>query len=219
MREHPILFSGPMVRAILEGRKTQTRRVFKDQVSADCRGWFDNGDGTWNQMYYDTKIGRAWPKSWSHRCPYGSAGDRLWVREAWCHKIDDTTAQYVYNSDGNLDTTCVYYAADGVDVRAVDGGGFQRYNKDGSQSSPWVPSIHMPRWASRIELDVVCVRVERLNDITAGDADDEGVDATSCCRIEAFQRLWDSINSVRGYGWDSNPWVWVIEFTVAEVRT
>jgi hypothetical protein len=91
--------------------------------------------------------------------------------------------------------------------------GDENAERDAKGMTPrWRPSIHMPRWASRIALEVTGVRVETLNMITAGDAEAEGVDASTCGNIVAYQRLWDSINAKRGYGWEKNPWVWVVEF-------
>jgi hypothetical protein len=187
MKERPILFSGAMVRAILEGRKTQTRRLAK----------------------YIPALGR--PEDWCHKfgcgfdpiagnvdywCPYGQIGDRLWVRETWA--IGDRDNDVLYAADPS-------WNVDGVAVPPP-------VNKGTVHAGNWRPSIHMPRWASRIALEVTGVRVERLNMITAGDAEAEGVDASTCGNIEEYQRLWDSINTKRGYEWAKNPWVWVVEF-------
>lgn len=198
MKERPILFSGPMVRAIIEGRKTQTRRVVKARHFPKLEKFLGGLlDGKWNLI----------------PLPYGKPGDRLWVRETWCLKEDP------YNAEGNHDKTCVHYRADGYKVRAVDGDGFQLWNKDNSEASPWRPSIHMPRWASRITLEITSVRVERLQDISIDDAIAEGVfqgfdppDGHGF-RSEArnlYRELWESINGPGS--WDANPFVWVIEF-------
>jgi len=173
VKERPILFSGPMVRAILAGRKTQTRRVVKPQhIPAGVRTLrWENQDAAELQH--------------SARCPYGVPGDRLWVRETWQPGPDD----------------CVYYRAD-----------------NDPNENQWKPSIHMPRWASRITLEVVSVRVERVQDIGHIGAKAEGVEICDYDgrllpwqrQIGNFQKLWDSIN---GKGsWGSNPWVWVVEF-------
>lgn len=228
-KERPILMTTPMVRAILEGRKTQTRRAIKPQpgheqtVVADATQF----------SIVDTTGDHAC----SLHCPYGRQGDRLWVRESWCHKIDD--GRFVYNKDGNLDPSCCWYRADGVEVVKVDGDGFTEYCKDGSVKSPWVPSIHMPRWASRIQLEITEVRVERLQGISEEDAESEGCDGwcqfgvcngrgfisqnhtavePELCRcanfglVERYKALWESINGVGS--WDANPWVWVVCFKV-----
>lgn len=170
MKERPILFSGPMVRAILEGRKTQTRRVVKPQPAHIA------GIGT--VLNIDTITGKA--------CPYGKPGDRLWVRETW---------------DG---------------VRLDGGGALVSYRADGDKpvtdDGRWHPSIHMPRWASRITLEVVSVRVERLQEISEEDAMAEGVALAENYRgpVAHFASLWEQINGLGS--WNANPWVWVVEF-------
>ena len=162
MRERPILFSGAMVRAILDGTKTQTRRVMKPpRLSA--RDW-QTGDS-------------------NIACPYGEAGDRLWVRETWVnhfghilHRADFEPGSFEYGAKG------------------------------------WKPSIHMPRAHSRLSLDITGVRVERLQDISAADKEAEGLPAAEGYGPAAFADLWDQINAKRGYSWASNPWVWVVSF-------
>lgn len=203
MKERPILFSGPMVRAILGGRKTQTRRVVKPQPN----GEIDNlGDG-------QTLISLSSNKTWI--CPYGQPGDRLWVRETWWHDgiSSKEPSSVCYRDSGEMP-------------------GYMRLAGD-----TWRPSIHMPRWASRITLEITQVRVERLTDITEEDACAEGIEPPRCTKcgytkwdaqfhmdhnlcgkpnpesaVPVFAGLWDSINCKLGFGWDTNPWVWVIEF-------
>jgi len=207
MSEHPIIFSGEMVKAILAGRKTQTRRVVKPQPkgldpSLAPTGAFMDESGTRPPLWF---INGKWRK-----CPYGQPGDLLWVRET--HHID----QY---PDGALDAHgnpgTVHYRAD-TDVISQ------------SWEGQWRPSIFMPRWASRITLEVVSVRVEQVQSISEDDAKDEGVEPimhdtggfepwdAPCPEVpnyaEGFAALWDSINAKRGYSWQSNPWVWVVEF-------
>lgn len=176
MKEKPILFSSPMVKAILDGSKTQTRRVIKPQPI-----WI--GDPSVQFKTQDCN-----PKG-IIKCPYGQPGDRLWVREKFSYP---TGYSYVGG---------IWYWADGQ-----------------PDKGDWIkpkPSIHMPRWASRITLEVVSVRVERLQDISESDSRAEGVRYSEeeirpyTC---AFVDLWDSINAKLGYGWDVNPWVWVVEF-------
>jgi len=173
MKERPILFSGPMVRAILEGRKTQTRRVVKPQPA--------HIPGIGTVLNIDTITGRA--------CPYGNPGDRLWVREAWAHR------RWMLG-DASPNPTTVY-RADGEDLKGC---------------ARWRPSIHMPRWASRIALEVVSVRVERLQDISEEDAKAEGIDWVIGyrSRIPLFSALWERINGLGS--WNANHWVWVVEF-------
>lgn len=187
MKERPILFSAPMVRAILGGTKTQTRRV--------CKGQRERSSSA------DFQIGR---------CPYGLPGDRLWVRESWSTHtcFDDVPPMH-------LTTRSLHYFADGD-----------------CQTGRKRPSIHMPRWASRITLEVTGIRVERLNDISEEDAIAEGVykrigdcalgnvvetpfghEAIYLSRGQAkmtYIQLWESINGIGS--WAANPLVWIIEF-------
>jgi len=178
IKERPILFSGPMVRAILDGRKTMTRRVIKYPAVTVEHDRIIAG------RFIDPKTGCVDGQFDVIACPYGQPGDRLWVRET-------------YNSCGGKP----FYRADG------------ELHPDWK----WRPSIFMPRWASRITLEITAVRVERLKDITIEDAQAEGVTPLG---VEgdgrrwraAFRELWDSLNAKRGHGWGANPWVWVISF-------
>ena len=198
MKERPILFSAPMVRAILAGTKTQTRRIMKPQ--ADDSTWFENGadgsitweqdgkpccgTGVWDVPHYSGKLTRR---------PYGQPGDRLWVREShWWFKDepDHETGYY----PPVLTVEDVEFRADGDDGRKV-----------------WRPSIHMPRWASRITLEITGVRVERLQDISEADAQAEGVYTDPACpAYDGYRVLWEQINGAGS--WEANPWVWVVEF-------
>lgn len=220
-KERPILFSAPMVRAILEGRKTQTRRVVKPQPEfRDVQGMF----GSWT-----FKGGLLYPNAKSDvlaLCPYGQHGDRLWVRETFFrvpHPADCGLARE--SIPHSWDAACaeagriIYRADRGSDI-AIDG-------------MQWKPSIHMPRRASRITLEVTSVRVERLHAISEADAVDEGIQRgldgywngaphvvkgtprAMLSPIDAFRDLWTSINGAGS--WDANPWVWVVEFKRVEV--
>lgn len=202
MTDRPILFSGPMIRALLSGRKTQTRRAIKPQPSPHV------------QVY---RVGSAWDwrdgtRGGSARLPY-APGDRLWVREAWA---DDAEAQF---EPQRRDT---YYRADpGAEEIAED-------NRSCGIPHDWRPSIHMHRWRSRLTLIVTDVRVQRLQEISEADARAEGVEsdsdgwrdyqmpATQCCGTarDSFRTLWDSLNAKRGFGWDANPWVGAVTFNV-----
>lgn len=216
VKERPILFSAPMVRAILEGKKTQTRRIVKPQPVIR-----EDGDYDWNERLFGfTEDGL---KDVMTRCytqgkanPYGVPGDEPWVRETWMEVSDPDTLK----PSGRA----IYRAThEGREPIRCDGDGFQVWNKDNSAASPWKPSIHMPRWASRISLVVKSVRVERLQDISQADAIAEGgppshpsIDAVSRDFGYAdfsrswYAQLWESIN---GEGsWDANPYVWVVEF-------
>jgi hypothetical protein len=195
MKERPILFSTEMVRAILEGRKTQTRRVIKPQPN-DIRESPFVKSGIETTHGYEIK-------------PKYEPGDRLWVRETW----------HQHSSDDDFCTGEIHYRATEICV-----------------GTKWIPSIFMPRWASRITLEVTNVRVERVRDISFEDCLSEGCsdkyehyDANckhevngECCQgwhygqKWNFYYLWNSINAKRGYGWDVNPWVWVIEFKRVE---
>ena len=189
MKEHPILFSGPMVKAILEGRKTQTRRVILPQPeSRHHRIDFEHGF-----LKESIRICGCWEVIKKTKCKYES-GDLLWVRETFWHDGSPLTAPH-YHADGKPDIS-----------ERHDAGLLKKK-----------PSIHMPKKFCRIWLKVKGVRVERLQDISEEDAVAEGVlgDETEFDQATprmCFELLWNSINSARGYGWKENPWVWVLEF-------
>ncbi|HBZ4065767.1 TPA: hypothetical protein MG580_002687 [Klebsiella pneumoniae] len=206
--ERGMIFNAEMVRAILDGRKTQTRRPIK-----------------WKQTRFteigEREDGSKWP--WSedaehafdfwHPCPFGSVGDRIWVRETFQGPLFDFDFMDSYCKDSTpfeKSEFCVY-KADGVPAPEF-------YDADDELHSCWRPSIHMPRWASRILLEITDVRVERLKSISDRDALREGCSAADMksgdCVADVFARLWASI-----YGsdsWNANPWVWVIEFKRVE---
>lgn len=225
MKERPIIFSAPMVQAILDGKKTQTRRVIKPQPESKIDALGKARDAVLrsggNVYFCDHSDTSAHDTPYVlATCPYGQPGDRLWVRETWCFREDP------YNEDGEHDNTCVHYRADGYEVIALDDDGFRKWNKDRSEASPWRPSIYMPRWASRITLEITKVRVERLNDISESDARAEGITDGGCWNCgesepcgcadplpmpcDSFARLWQQLHG--DASWFSNPWVWVIEF-------
>lgn len=193
VKERPILFSGPMVRAILAGRKTVTRRIVKGKFPADefVRRESGAGCGWWNHhsseplwlMTGAVGIARDAGFDTSVKCPYGVIGDRLWVRETFCDKAD-------YAAIGGIKKNRFHYAADG-------------------KKSGWKykPSIFMRREACRIVLDITDIRVERLQDMTGEESVKEGF-----ASIDEFRTLWNVLNAKRGFGFDSNPWVWRIEF-------
>ncbi len=243
MKERPILFSGEMVRAILEGRKTQTRRIIKvfpeyhkgteapqakrgepprhpspyfdcycnkPRTEANPRGMSDRWCW-WDE--YD-RMGNGWLK-----CPFGVPGDRLWVRETWCelrvghfNELGFPRDLLVTRYDHPRRNGAAYRATCSAEGDAIRGGYGYR----------WKPSIHMPRWASRITLEVTGVRVERLRDIRAADAEAEGFYTKFCSSggiggsaVDKFSQLW---RDTYGRGsWLDNPWVWVIEFKRIEV--
>ncbi|MBY4692781.1 hypothetical protein K6W21_01590 [Burkholderia latens] len=224
MIERPILFSGSMVRAILEGRKTQTRRVVKLPHTNSLGEWEPTMIG--GEHGGRTAGGETVPLQgglWHTRTgdclmsPHGEPGDRLWVRETW-----STDFARHYPCDG------VWYAADNDrsnDIEVRDGvRGIFSPESNAHVPFRWRPSIHMPRALSRITLEITGVRIERLQEISESDARAEGVTIEDhhmrgyCAgaylppSIRAFHDLWDSLNSPRGHGWGVNPWVWVVEF-------
>lgn len=220
VKERPILMSAPMVLALLDGSKTQTRRAIKPQpvrqltpvVHLQRRGlntWSDDG-------------------SWSINCPYGVPGDRLWVRETWCVGED----KHNFYLEFRADSDGVMHQRGRDKLTADENATLDRW---ANKVDAWNPSIFMPRWASRITLEITGVRVERLQDMegaheTESDALKEGVNRIhhgdgdyyySAFRDEphgdnwtdpssAFRELWESINGPGS--WERNDWVWVIEF-------
>ncbi|UIZ56314.1 hypothetical protein LZP46_07705 [Acinetobacter sp. SCLZS86] len=221
MKERPILFSAPMVSAILEGRKTQTRRVINPQPEGTTLKCFLNGE--WLSKDFN---GLALPQieDLPIHCPYGKIGDRLWVRETWS----------TVNLYGEI---ALAYKADGEITRVVENESFQ--DEDGlinyddprlekysfaawaddlleGKEGNWKPSIHMPRWVSRILLEITNVHVEQLQDISESDCLKEGVGSPILrdCKKPKFMQLWESINGTGS--WNKNPWVWVVEFKVIQ---
>jgi len=238
MKERPIIFNGEMVRAILDGRKTQTRRVFKKHQVPKYNPDYDK---RWSYMKYssvaqiDPRYGfcvfgeteKDCAKELLPYCPYGKPGDRLWVRETWRtrEKLDKYSPKQIMERckdafdlrDG--DHPCpVHYLAD--DYKTTWG------DNDKDDFGDWGKtraSIHMPRWASRIDSLITDRRAERVQDISEYDSKSEGVisneekfgfkDQSIVSKYKwQFMYLWDSINKKRGLGWDENPWAWVIEF-------
>lgn len=208
MKERPILFSSEMVRAILDGRKTQTRRVINPQPEYVWGYGIRNGEDHFSaHVRYP---GSHQPDPWI-KCPYGVPGDRLWVRE---------THGFVYPEefDVPLRDCKIEYRADLAPGNIDYPGQWPADEARGNPDAPkWRPSIHMPRWASRILLEITAVRVERLQDIDPLDCVAEGASGYDTAlsldtHIKRFSDLWDKLNTKRGYPWSSNPWVWVIEF-------
>lgn len=218
-KERPILFSAPMVKAVLDGSKMQTRRIMKPQPYFTGRGlaeWIHWK--TASTVYASKGLGAGeWVKEIAKLCPYGQVGDRLWVREAWRQCIRPRPVAQA------MDHTVVH-GCEGILYRADEAFREQRApgGYDKGYGGRWKPSIHMPRWASRITLEVTEVRVERLQDITYSDINAEGVTCPDhdfsggfcvgeCPALaRAWIDLWESING--GDGWTANPWVWVVEF-------
>jgi len=223
MNEKPILFNSEMVNAILSGRKTQTRRIMKVQPSEHFHPQTIHGAMDFTAHWYTPgvidKDGYLQParkdvfgvadEDEGYTCPLGAVGDQLWVRETWArYNIDQTSHDMAYRA-----TTPADWPKDGL----------------------WRPSIHMPRWASRINLLITGVRVERLNDISEQDAMSEGIDADRLAESQDhydciadhnmtgrptakgyFSSLWQSIYGEES--WEANPWVWVINFERMEAK-
>jgi hypothetical protein len=219
MRERPILFNGAMVRAILAGQKTQTRRAVKTDGAVDVVrfiGADNQATGEFGWCPHPSLIARH------IRCPFGQAGDRLWVRETWRPETIHSCAM----DTCDCDAVGVTYAADGEWIPHT----WQNPPPDDwympeAAARGNVPSIHMPRWACRLVLEITTVRVERLHDISEADALAEGIhhEAMNGYALAgmhrsagfAFRDLWTSTSG----NWDSNPWVWAIEFKRVEVAS
>jgi hypothetical protein len=217
MKERPIIFSGPMARAILDGRKTQTRRVVKPQPpsieavkakSGSDYGWYREPK---NGHLPFRPVGPVWAVrdldanvvSKGLTCPYGVVGDQLWCRETWTpdHAAFYPNFPVVYKADSAYD-----YERENGKVYSDEQKAWYPYR--------WRSPFHMPRRLSRITLEITGVRVERLQAISEADAMAEGMDAKPEPDLSLnrgrFALLWESINGPGS--WDANPWVWVIEF-------
>lgn len=206
MKERPIPFTGESVRAILDGRKTQTRRVVvpqpetrRDLLPTETEDIME--DRASRKLVFAIRTGTL-----TTRClgsenfarefsPYGQPGDRLWVRETFA-RLDGHPPENV-----GADAPVIAYRADDSMLR----------------SARWSPWIHMPRWASRITLEITGVRVERVKDISYSDVLAEGCPTGNSTLASPddflwYECYWNTLNAKRGYGWSTNPWVWVIEF-------
>ncbi|WP_350440186.1 hypothetical protein [Pseudomonas aeruginosa] len=211
-RERPILFNDQMVRAILEGRKTVTRRAVKD-----------TGFYAIDAAIHGNEVALREREALSTRCPFGQPGDRLWVREAW---TIDLLAAYSTEKGYDSEYELRYRADDAArEIHVAPGEPDPYLALYDSQRGDWRPSIHMPRWASRILLEITAVRVERLQDISEEQALAEGVHGEPCDHARqacsdigcwgdtakgAFGFLWEQLNGAGA--WQAKPWVWVVEF-------
>jgi len=210
-----------MVRALLDGTKTQTRRVVKDPARLPP----NPADFTHNGSAFVRAEGQTlsvYPMS----CPYGKPGERLWVRETWQGPLL-SEFEVDADADWHMPSRIHQYQNPAHCAYAADGGPAPEFtDADDNQRSGWRPSIHMNRWASRISLEITSVHVERLKDISEHDAEAEGIvydpgeggtyhvsGLAGCASdepVSSYRKLWESIN---GYGsWDANPWVWVVAF-------
>lgn len=214
-KEIPILFSTPMVQAILEGRKTMTRRIIKPEphpygteIIYSGKPW-NKGKGYWHNRFKIKDDPVAYEIASLHDCPYGKPGDLLWVRESFAPTIN-LPIPYWYKASAD-EMACMMIT--------------------------WKPSIHMPKAAARIWLEVTGVRVERLQDISVEDAISEGIEPAGppynnvkkygwrfkdyvnnnvCLPVASFKTLWQSINGLKS--WEVNPWVWVMSFRVLSTK-
>jgi hypothetical protein len=222
MKERPILMSGPMVRAILDGRKTQTRRVI-DWSRARIDGFHAScGPDGYDTVTEKTIERVPWnAESLKHLdCPYGVPGDRLWVRESFQPLLADGVSWNDSDYETGNGYAISYVATDGVKE-------FFDCPNDEAFCYRITPSIHMPRWASRITLEITDVRVQRVQEISEEDARAEGIIDGGCLNcgesepcgcsepkpspVDGFVYLWDSINGKK-YPWSSNPWTWALTF-------
>lgn len=220
VREKPILFSGDMVRAILDGRKTMTRRVVKPQPTFDGYWWTHKGYSANGEQQFREGM------PFFGGCPYGVTGDRLWIKTGY---------QTRYHADRNE----TFWSVDSVGFITTHGRALSKSGKakrDGNH-----PGMFMPYWLSQElrlpVLEITDVRVERVKEISEVDAEAEGAltlsnrlmqDAArsaaargqkSCGCVDYFRELWNEINAKRGFGWDANPWTWVIAFEVLPTPT
>lgn len=208
MKETGLMFKAPLVRALLDGRKTQTRRIAKPVRHPDLGNVYSPG-ALVREHEPQHVINRA--------CPYGQPGDRIYVRETFVQgykEVPETGAVRDYDEEGNDIPMTTWY-------RATDGG-ITWGDDDGWETNvPWKPAIHMPKALARIWLEITGVRVEQLQDISEADALAEGatfelasidsvrIGATASFR-SGFRNIWEST----GGDWDANPWVWAIDFKV-----
>jgi hypothetical protein len=220
MKTRPILFSAPMVRALLNGSKTQTRRVIKPQPEV-CPPDYPKKGHWWPSKAHQTMLHvedemQKWDNLAAHACPYGQVGDQLWVRETFMSLAN--TGVEGRDKEGNRINYA--YAAE-----SSPGSYSDECRKE--YGLKWKPSIHMPRAASRITLEITGIRVERLNDCSEQDAIAEGISKyekgwlnydgiypVPLSPIDSYQTLWESINGAGS--WAANPWVWVVEFKVVK---
>jgi hypothetical protein len=214
MADRPILFSAPMVCALLAGTKTQTRRVVKPQPPPEFVAYNAGHASTlhvpsgsesfcWSLGRSDSSQ-RFWPGMHeSVFCPYGQPGDRLWVRETWSHDATDLEACRAAHEDV---------------MAGLSYGPYYRATEEAPETLRWRSSIHMPRWASRITLEITKVRVERVREMNRGDAMAEGCPfanmADGLDPRDWYSGLWDEINGAGS--WAANPWVWVVSFRRVE---
>ena len=242
IKERGMIFNGEMVRAILDGRKTQTRRIIKNQREGECWGVKPAQNPRYAGHTYDWWLPTGTqPYAALPACPHGSIGDRIWVRETWSQLGNEDGCAIDWNDElvkgGGPEAARIYRASceqkpGNYGLWSIPDDVFWKPHTDNMEfEGAWRPSIHMPRWASRILLEITDVRVERLSEISEEDAANEGISPAgdllpaypgtyltpkgdfSTAKV-AFQRLWESIYGEEN--WKASPWVWVIEFKRVE---
>ena len=237
MKETGIIMSGDHPVKCRDGTKTLTRRLWGlKEINKSPEEWCISGhvgaEWGFGNLYGEDDL--------IIKCPYGQVGDNLWVRETWAelgwHENAEDIIHSIRDDKGGLRD--IIYFEECPDFKWLDDDGGSAFRKDGFPKSCWKPSIFMPRWASRITLEITEIKVERLQEITEEDALAEGIIISQGTwqRIERdadtqrlklvgepqpytaryhFEALWDSLNAKRGYGWEVNPWVWVVSFKLA----
>lgn len=232
MKDRPIIFRGDGVLAILADNKTQTRRIIK---FPSCPKWMQAIEhqamkvaypmlmGGW--VFWDSDVGQEFSdKVYQNapdgiRCPYGEPGDRHWCKETWA-PMCRAAAPFCYCD--KEEAVANHYTEYKADTGNLLPGDWPAENREDEGCPKWRSPIFMPRWASRITLEIVSIRVERVQDITFEDCVAEGIAAYTAARgvLSAdppdkrwkFIELWNSINEKRGFGWETNCWVWILEF-------
>lgn len=212
-KERPIIFTGESVRAILDGRKSQTRRVIKPQPRIE-NGWFNWGGNRPKSKYCTGAVSTypPAPNTIAFHCSYGQVGDRLWVKEDYKYLIQGDMVITYYKTSYEKDRvkyTLINCLDEKTKAKLIKG-----------KQGVWKSKLLMFKFMVRIWLEITGIRVERIQDIDAVEAEAEGArrpkrlcpDRHDEYILERFQRLWDSINAKRGFSWDANPYVWVIEF-------
>lgn len=214
-KERPIRLTAEMVRAVLDGRKTQTRRIIKNQREGKCWSVKPSQSPRTARHTHDWWLPTGTkPYSALPACPFGAVGDRLWVRETWAMLGNEDRCAIDWNENlvkgGGPEAARIYRASceqrpGNYGLWSIPDDAFWKPHTDDMQyEGAWTPSIHMPRWASRITLEITDVRVEQLQNVSQQDAIAEGG------TIDWFAGLWASIYGSES--WQANPWVWVIEF-------
>lgn len=234
MKERPILFKGRLVQAILAGKKSQTRRIVKPQPEAvpDDKRDAIRSDWWWSSARHQSMILLPEEQAVMESvCPYGQPGDRLWVRESAALYIPTTGDTVPFKGNGDLARPegpgldgCGQTASS--DYVILYRAGYRDPRLTATEPARWCPSIHMPRWASRLTLEVAGVRVERIQSISEADILAEGCDVPTAAALTgtpwsdiptlwyAWRAVWCHVNGQAS--WDANPWVWAITFKVVE---